>query len=66
MIASMQVDATGTYPFGAASIASLFGGVVPRKFVVFVTHNTHATNALDSTAGNHKIRIQPVYENVSA
>lgn len=65
LAASMQVDAAGTYPFGALSVASLFGGVVPKKFVLFVAHYTHATNALDSTGGNHKIRVQPIYENVA-
>jgi len=66
LVASMQVDATGTYWFGPVSIAAVFGGVVPKKFVFFVTHNTHATNALSATAGDHQIRIQPVYENVAA
>jgi hypothetical protein len=40
-------------------VALLFGGVVPRKFVVFVTHNTGV--ALNATAGNHVIAITPVY-----
>ena len=64
LVAAMQVDATGTYPFGQVSVASLYGGVCPVKFVFFVTHSTHATNALDSTAGNHKFRVVPVYETV--
>jgi len=52
-----------TYHFGPVSIASAFGGVVPPKFVLFVVHNTGVN--LNSTAGNHQIRIQPVYETVS-
>lgn len=64
-IAIMNVDATGTQYFGPVSVASRFGGQLPKKFVFFVTHNTHASNALDSTAGNHKIRVQPVYRNVA-
>lgn len=66
LVASMQVDATGTYHFAGVSVASIFGGTVPPKFVLFVTHSTHASNALDSTGGNHQIRYQPVYENVAA
>lgn len=66
LVASMAVDATGTYYFPPTSIAALFGGTLPPKFVLFVTHNTHATNALDSTGGNHQIRLQPVYQNVAA
>lgn len=52
-----------TYHFGPVSIASLFGGVVPKQFVFFVVHNTGV--ALNATAGNHQVRIQPVYETVT-
>ena len=65
LVASMTVSATSnvTYPFGPVSLASLFGGVVPTKFVFFVTHSTVA--ALNATAGNQQIRIQPYYETVT-
>lgn len=53
-----------TYYFGPISIASLFGGVMPKKFVVFVTHDT-AVN-FNSTAGNHAIYITPIYETIAA
>lgn len=64
-LAEMATDATSdrTYHFGPVSIASAFGGVLPKSFVVFVTHNT-AVN-LNSTAGNHQIRLQPYYETVT-
>ena len=64
-IAEMATDATSdrTYHFGPVSLASAFGGVMPVKVVFFVTHNT-AVN-LNSTAGNHQIRIQPYYETVT-
>lgn len=52
-----------TYHFGPVSLAAAFGGTVPKKFVVFVTHNTGVN--LNSTAGNHQIRLQPVYETVA-
>lgn len=63
----LSVMATGstsnvTYHFGPVSVASAFGGVVPPKFVVFVVHNTGVN--LNSTAGNHQIRLQPTYETV--
>jgi hypothetical protein len=48
------------YPFGPVSVALLFGGTAPpKKFVVFVTHNTGV--ALNATAGNHNISITPSY-----
>jgi hypothetical protein len=49
------------YYFAGVSIARLFGSV-PPKFVLFVTHNTGV--ALNATAGNHVIRVQPVYRTV--
>ena len=64
-LAEMATDATSNqaYHFGPVSVASAFGGVMPKSFVVFVVHNT-AVN-LNSTAGNHQIRIQPYYETVT-
>lgn len=40
-----------TYPVDAFSVAALFGGVMPRFWGLFVTHNTGV--ALNSTANNH-------------
>jgi hypothetical protein len=64
-IAEMATDATSdrVYHFGPVSLASAFGGVIPVKVVFFVVHNTAV--ALNSTAGNHQIRIQPYYETVT-
>jgi hypothetical protein len=64
-IAEMATDATSdrVYHFGPVSLASAFGGVMPVKVVFFVVHNT-AVN-LNSTSGNHQIRIQPYYETVT-
>lgn len=65
LVASFGTNATSDVPYewSGISIASLFGGVVPPKFSFFVTHDT-AVN-LNSTSGNHVIRIQPVYETVA-
>jgi hypothetical protein len=62
-----SLDTTGTsdtgYHFAGVSLASVFGGTIPPKFVFFVTHDT-AVN-LNSTANTHQIRIQPVYQNIA-
>jgi hypothetical protein len=62
-----SIDTTNTsdvtYYFGPVSVASLFGGVMPKKFVVFVTHNTGVN--LNSTGGNHQITVTPVYYNTA-
>jgi hypothetical protein len=47
------------YPFGGVSVAALFGGTCPRKFVVFVTHNTGVN--LHATGGNHFLSMTPAY-----
>jgi len=49
------------YYFAGVSIARLFNSV-PPKFVLFVTHNTGVN--LNATAGNHVIRVQPIYRTV--
>jgi hypothetical protein len=52
-----------TYYFGPISVAAIFGGVCPKKFVVFVTHNTGVN--FNATAGNHAIYITPIFNTVS-
>lgn len=64
LAAKILVNATTSdreYPFDAGSIAALFGGVLPRKFVVFVTHNTGV--ALKSSGA--LLSVKPVYQTVT-
>jgi hypothetical protein len=65
LAASMTVTATSNvaYSFSNVSVASLFGGSMPKEFTVFVTHNT-AVN-LNSTGGNHVISHTGVYSTVA-
>lgn len=65
LAASMTVDATTgrTYVFAPVSIASLFGGEMPRKFGVFVVQNTG--QILDATGGSHVLSISPSYVSAS-
>lgn len=54
LAAVMSVDSTTSnraYAFGPVSVAQLFGGIMPNKWALFVTHNTGV--ALNSTSGNH-------------
>lgn len=51
--ATLNVDATTsnlTYPCAKFSVAALFGGIMPTRYVVFITHNTGATS--NATGGN--------------
>lgn len=54
LAAVMSNDSTTSnraYAFGPVSVAQLFGGIMPKKWAIFVTHNTGVN--LNSTAGNH-------------
>lgn len=52
------------YYFGPISVAALFGGRLPKKFVVWVVQNT--AGALNGTAGNHVLTVTGIYDNVAA
>lgn len=62
---SIIVDATSdrVYWITPFSLASLFGGVVPTHWGLFVAHNT-AVN-LNSTGSNHALYYTPIYYNVA-
>jgi len=61
--AVIQNDATASavYPFGKFSVAALFGGVCPSKFVVFIVHSTGQNLA----ANGNQVTIKGVYETVA-
>lgn len=59
-VASMTVDATSDrdYFFGPVSVASLFGGVLPKFWGIYVAHDTAVS--LNATGGNHKISYERI------
>lgn len=61
LAAVLRVDSTTSdrgYPY-AFSVASLFGGVCPREFCLFTTHNTGVN--LNSTGSNQVTKYRGVY-----
>lgn len=56
-VGSLTTDATSSrvYPFGPVSVASLFGGTLPRKWTVWVTHSMVVAMASGA------IKITPAY-----
>ena len=52
-----------TYPFDIGSLASLFGGVIPPRWGVFIVHDTGVN--LHSTAGNHQVSYQGINQQVT-
>jgi hypothetical protein len=66
LVVELVADATTankTYHFAGVSIASLFGGFCPPKFIFFVTHNF--TSGLNATAANQQIRVLPYFETIT-
>ena len=63
-VAILPTNATSDrpYPFSGISAKQVFGGAVPSRFVLFVTHNTGVN--LNATAGNHEFRYQGIYPQV--
>jgi hypothetical protein len=65
LLASIAVDATSdrTYWLAPTSVAELFGGRLPRRWGLFITHDT-AVN-LNSTSGNHEMKYTGIYFTVA-
>jgi hypothetical protein len=65
LAAVLIVDATTSdraYPF-SFSVAQLFGGIMPRHWGVFVTHNTGVN--LNATGGNHVFKYQGIKQDIA-
>lgn len=63
---ALDVDSTTSnrvYPFSGIAVAPLFGGVMPQRLGVFVTHNTGV--ALNATGGNHVISFAGIKYDIS-
>jgi hypothetical protein len=61
LAAVLQVDSTTSdraYYMPALSVASLFGGIVPPFWGIYVAHNTGVN--LNSTGGNHEFKYLAV------
>lgn len=59
-------SASAVYEIHVESVAAVFGGRVPKKFVVFVSSDcATSTNAWTASAGS-EVNVVGVYENVAA
>lgn len=61
-LSATDTTASRTYFLQCPSVAAVFGGIVPRKFVVFLTHSTGA--ALETTADPNQVYVKGVYHTV--
>lgn len=58
--------ASTEYAFGPFSVAALFGGVCPAKFVVFITGNATTTTTAQFAADTNIVTYKGIYYNVAA
>lgn len=61
LLAAIRVENTSdrTYYIAPTSVAALFGGVLPRRWGLFVVHSTNT--ALHATAGNHEFKYTGIH-----
>ena len=66
LAASTDTDtgASEVYYLECPSVAAVFGGNLPKKFVVFITQSTGA--ALETTGDPNQVYVTGVYANVAA
>jgi len=62
-VTATDTTASRVYYLNCPSVAALFGGVCPRKFVVFITQSTGA--ALETTGDPNQVYIKGVYNTVA-
>ncbi len=60
LLTIIPTDATSnhSYEWGPFSIAQAFGGTMPKKWSVYIVHNTGV--ALNATGTNHEVKYTPV------
>lgn len=61
LLGTMNVDSNTSnraYDFGPTAVAQCFGGVMPERISLFITHNTGVNS--NSTAGNHVWKYQGI------
>jgi hypothetical protein len=45
-----SVQGSSTYQWGPFSVAQVYGGLMPTRWGIFVTHNTGVSTALSNTS----------------
>jgi hypothetical protein len=58
-----DTTASRVYYLNCPSVAAVFGGIVPRKFVVFITQSSGA--ALETTGDPNQVYVKGVYATVA-
>lgn len=58
VIPNVGTTSNQQYNWGPFSLAQIFGGTLPRKTGIFVTHNTGVN--LNATPANHEVKRTPV------
>lgn len=65
-VTAVDADAGNTYYLECPSVAAVFGGNLPAKFVIFITGNPTTTNTTGlAAAGNNQVTIKGSYAKVA-
>lgn len=62
-VTATDTTASRTYYLNCPSVAQVFGGTVPRKFVVFITQSSG--NTLETTGDPNQVYVKGVYQTVA-
>lgn len=62
-ITATDTTASRVYYLQCPSVAAVFGGTIPRKFVIFITQSTGA--ALETTGDPNQVYVKGVYNTVA-
>ncbi len=62
-VTNTTTDASRVYYLNCPSVAAVFGGTVPRKFVPFITQSSG--NTLENTGSPNAVYVKGVYANVA-
>jgi hypothetical protein len=62
-VTATTTTASRVYYLQCPSAAAVFGGTIPRKFVVFITQGTAV--ALETTGDPNQVYVKGVYENIT-
>lgn len=60
-----DTGASGVYYMEVSSVAKVFDGNMPKKFVIYITHNAHTSTNAIASSGN-QVTIVGSYENIAA
>jgi hypothetical protein len=63
-VSDTDTGVSDVYYLDCPSARAVFNGLLPKKFVIFITHNAHTTTVAIAASGN-QVTVTGYYENVA-